>query len=506
MSIGQFCVFFALCLSAGSAQIISATESPDIVIVVTGQLTDADHESYREVPFQVPDGVKRITVNVEYERDNRTVVDLGIFDPDRFRGWSGGNKASFSLAETYATPSYLPGPLPAGEWKLILGVPNIRTDSIASYRAEVLLESGDTADTRAFAPAALTTEAGWYRGELHTHTAHSDGSCELQSGSRGPCPVYRTVEAAVAQGLDFVAVTEHNTVSHHQSLAELQIAFDQTVLLSGREITTFYGHANIFGTTGFIDFRVVDNQINPVLVEASQKGAFISINHPGLPSGEICMGCGWVAETDYSLIDAVEVVNGSVIDSGGGLLKSPLSGIPFWESLLNAGHKVTAIAGSDNHDAGLRNDSGRQTTIGEVTTVIFANSLAQNDLLTGLRSGRAFIDLEGSADRLLDIEAVADGNQAMMGGSLTVATGSEISFTMTSWHTADASIALYRNGEPVSAEHDYTSDGDMLQSRIRLRATGEPEWVRVEVLSSAGKVLLMSNPVYINFHDQAEDD
>lgn len=502
MSINHFGVLVALCASLGVTQMVSAAEDSDIVLELTGQLTGADHETYREVPFQVPEGVKRITVSVNYERDNRTVVDLGIFDPTRFRGWSGGNKASFSLSETYATPSYLPGPLPAGEWNLILGVPNIRADSVAEYRADVRLEFGDTAGTRAFAPAPLNTSAGWYRGELHTHTAHSDGSCKLQSGDTGPCPVYRTVEAAVEQGLDFVAVTEHNTVSHHQNLNELQIAFNQTVLMSGREITTFYGHANIFGTTEFIDFRVRNNQINPVLLEASEKGAFISINHPGLPSGEICMGCGWIAETDYSLIDAVEVVNGSVIDSGSGLLKSPLSGIPFWEELLNAGHKVTAIAGSDNHNADLRSESERQTAIGQVTTVVFASSLAQNNLLDGLRSGRAFIDLEGTADRLLELLAEADeGNQALMGGSLTVADGSTVKLTVTSWHTPDATIALYRNGEPVLAEHDYIRKDHLLESVITLQASGEPEWVRAEVVSPAGKVLLMSNPVYINFRD-----
>lgn len=501
MSITQLCALFALCFSAGIAQITSASERPETVLVLTGQLTGADHEGYREVPFQVPDGVRRITVSVEYERDNRTVVDLGIFDPDRFRGWSGGNKTSFSLAETYATPSYLPGPLPAGEWKLILGVPNIRTDSVANYRAEVLLESGDTAGTRAFAPAPLNAEARWYRGELHAHTAHSDGSCTLQGGGSGPCPVYKTVEAAVEQGLDFIAVTEHNTVSHHQSLNELQMAFDQTVLMSGREITTFYGHANIFGTTDFIDFRVRDNQINRVLEDASRKGAFISINHPGLPSGEVCMGCGWIADTDYSLIDAVEIVNGSVLDSGGGLLKSPLSGIPFWENLLNAGHKVTAISGSDNHNADLRSDSGRQVAIGEVTTVIFANSLAQNDLLDGLRNGRAFIDLEGTADRLLELRAVSGSDQALMGESLNVAAGETVSLSVTSRHTPDATITLYHNGEQVNSFSDSVRDGDALEATMTLQATGAPEWVRAEVVSSTGKVLLMSNPVHINFQE-----
>lgn len=501
MLIREWFVRLALVAVLLSTQLATAVDSPDIVLELTGQLTGADHESYKEVPFDVPAGVKRITVSVSYDRENRTVVDLGIFDPHRFRGWSGGNKATFSLAETDATPSYLPGPLPAGEWTLILGIPNIRADSVANYRAEVVLEFGATASSKGFATSPLNDNADWYRGELHTHTAHSDGSCLRQSGSNGPCPVYKTVEAAVERGLDFVAVTEHNTLSHHQSLNELQLAFDQTVLMSGREITTFYGHANIFGTTEFIDFRVRDHQINSVLQASSQLGAFISINHPGLPSGEVCMGCGWIAETDYSLIDAVEVVNGSVIDSGAGLLKSPLSGIPFWENLLNSGHKVTAIAGSDNHNADLRSDSGRSTAIGEVTTVVFAHSLSQQHLLEGLRSGRAFIDLEGSADRFVELRAEAGGEHALMGETLVVAAGDDIRMTVSAQNTPDATFALYHNGEPVSVEIDYERDGDLLEATITLQATGESEWLRAEVVSTEGKVLLMSNAVYVNFLD-----
>jgi hypothetical protein len=181
------------------------------------------------------------------------------------------------------------------------------------------------------------------------------------------------------------------------------------------------------------------------------------------------------------------------------LLKSRLSGIPFWEQLLNAGHRVTAVAGTDNHNADLRSDSERLTAIGAVTTVIFADSLAQNDLLDGLRNGRAFIDLEGSTDRLLELHAVAGSNRAMMGESLITPEGSTISLTVSSRFTPEATIELYRNGELVSTELDYVRDGELLETTMTFQAAGEPEWVRVEVVSATGKVLLISNPVYINF-------
>ncbi len=503
-SASKMATFIVLLSALASNATLHADYPEPIILQLTGELGGADHESYREVPFTVPAGVSRITVEVEYDREDRTVVDLGLFDPERFRGWSGGNKAQFTLTESDATPSYLPGPLPPGEWRLILGVPNIRPDSLANFTADITLESGPAALTRGFAATALVDEPGWYRGELHAHTGHSDGSCLSQSGQIVPCPVYRTVARAGELGMDFIAVTEHNATSHHQSLHELQLAFDRTVLISGREITTFYGHANIFGTTAFIDFRSQNNDLDPVLEQARAAGAFISINHPGLPSGETCMGCGWTALTDFSVVDAVEVINGSVLDADDGDLRGRFSAIPFWEDLLNQGYRVAAIAGSDNHNADLRAFSNRLSSLGEVTTVIQAESLSQTALLDGLRNGRAFIDLQGSNDRVLDLLARSGGNEARMGGVLEVSAGAPVTLEVVVSHVPDANIDLYLNGVAADIEPvGLAENGQELTFEFELPVTSETRWVRAEVRSSQGTVLLLSNPVYLH-HPSAD--
>jgi len=88
-------------------------KAPDLVL--TGQIVGADHQTYKPVTFDVPAGVTRLTVAFDYTgKDQKTVIDLGLMDPERFRGWSGGNKRSFTVAVEDATMSYLPGPLPAG--------------------------------------------------------------------------------------------------------------------------------------------------------------------------------------------------------------------------------------------------------------------------------------------------------------------------------------------------------------------------------------------------------
>ena len=470
---------------------VHAQSRPDLTL--TGVMTHADLTTYREVPFTVPRGVTAVTVEFEYGgREERSVIDLGVRDPARFRGWSGGNKSRFVVAETYATPSYLPGPIPAGEWKLILGVPSIRKTSKAPYTARIWFERGGQG-FQGFAPAPLKDGPGWYRGDLHLHTAHSDGSCAAQSGKRVPCPLFRTTEAAAARGLDFIAVTEHNTGSHDQGLAELQPFYDRMVLIPGREITTFQGHANVFGVTASLDFQLGGPRapkLSAILDQAERAGAVVSINHPGLPSGEACMGCGWTAETDYARIHAIEAINGGSLPYGA---DSPLQGIRFWEARLNAGARLTAIGGSDNHDATM--PPARPQAVGVPTTVIHAENLSQPALLAGLVSGRVFIDVEGSRDRLLDVTASSGGRTVAMGGVLKVGAGDEIRLAIRTAGVSGGKLSL------AGAAAMLAPGGPLAADAVRdlvFTSDGKPGWLRIDVRGQDGKLWLLGNPIYLN--------
>ncbi len=161
---------------------------PDVVL--KGSVSGSQNNSYVEAPFTVPEEIVSITVIFHYTgKDQHTALDLGLFDPQRFRGWSGGNKDHFTVSTTNATPSYLPGSSPAGEWKLIIGVPNIRQTVTSSYEADIFFTRRSDAPV-SFADAPLREGPAWYRGDLHVHTAHSDGSCLSQSGRKVPCPVF----------------------------------------------------------------------------------------------------------------------------------------------------------------------------------------------------------------------------------------------------------------------------------------------------------------------------
>ncbi len=464
---------------------LSAAPAAAETLTLTGVLTGADHQTYREIPFRVPAGTTAVTVAFAYDgKDQRSVIDLGIRDPQRFRGWSGGNKARFTLTETWATPSYLPGPLPTGGWRLILGAPNLRKDARAAYTATITLDRDPT--FHGFAEAPLKTGPGWYRGDLHLHTGHSDGSCASRTGRRAPCPLFKTLDAAVARGLDFVAVTEHNTTSHFQAMAELQPAYDDLLLIPGREITTFQGHANVFGTTAPLDFQLGGPRapdMGRILDQVAAAGGLLAINHPGLPSGEACMGCGWTAKTDFDRVPLIEVINGTI--SAG-----PLSGAPIWETQLNAGRRITAIGGSDNHDPTLTGARG----VGTPTTVVWAETLSQDAILAGLRAGRVFVDVQGTTARRLDVTFEGDGQTVPMGGRATVPPGGG-ALRIHVVQAAGGKVRLAGPGAPALAEMSALSADQTVSIPVPPGAKG---WVRADVVGPDGALWLLGNPIYLD--------
>lgn len=478
----------------------AADQKPDLIL--SGEIAGKDHQTYRTVPFSVPAGTARITVQFEYTgRDEKTTIDLGLLGPDGFRGqdgfrgWSGGNKAIFTVSASDATPSYLPGPIRAGTWSLLLGIPNIRKDARAAFTARVWFgREGEPYWQQQVANPPLRAQPGWYRGDLHMHDAHSDGGCKSQSGVKVPCPLFLTAQSATARGLDFVAITDHNTMSQANAIRELQPYFDRLLLIPGREITTFSGHANLIGSTAPLDFRVAgDRDWNALLRDAAALQGIVSINHPIRPSDERCMGCGWTPKpaADPALLQAVEVVNGMDADT-------PYSGIAFWESLLDAGHRLTAIGGSDNHDASQTVPGIGGGPVGIPTTVVYAQALSMPEILAGLRAGRAFVDVQGSGDRRLEFTARRDGASAQMGDAMIAPADSMVEFGVRAANAVGARVEVVQDSRAVAPIADLPITQADQSLRFEWRSDGKPHWVRVNVRGADGKLLLVGNPIYLN--------
>ncbi|WP_049564833.1 CehA/McbA family metallohydrolase [Nonomuraea sp. SBT364] len=233
-------------------------------------LDDRLERILREVPFEVPADAAAVTVRLTYDR-SQGVLDLGCGAPGGFRGWSGGARDTYTITADWATPGYLPGEPEPGEWQVWLRLHRIPPQGL-DFTLEI-----DTAP--APRPASEEPPHGerpprrdipdvgglrWYAGDFHAHTLHSDGSLTVAG----------LAELARGRGLDFLAVTDHNTVSHHPELA---VAGRGIALLPGQEVTTDRGHANVFGDVGWVDFR---QPADSWVQHAERAGGLISINHP----------------------------------------------------------------------------------------------------------------------------------------------------------------------------------------------------------------------------------
>ncbi|TDD70785.1 PHP domain-containing protein [Jiangella aurantiaca] len=317
---------------------------------------------YLTVPFEVPDGTSSVHVSLSYSGES-AVIDLGCEGAAGWRGWSGGARRRFTLTADAATPGYVAGPLEPGEWSVVLGlyrvpaagVPVSVTVSLDDASAPLDPEpDGPPVPASAGRPRrSLPADAGltWLACDFHAHTLHSDGSL----------PVAGLASLAAGAGLDVLAVTDHNTVSHHALLPSVGDRYGVT-LLPGQEVTTDRGHANAFGPIPWVDFREPPSSWVS-FVEA--HGGLLSINHP------LGGDCSWQHPLDQRP-PLAEIFHSSWL-------------APEWTGPLawwNAwGSATVPIGGSDFHRPG-------DAPVGCPVTWVAAASPSVEDVMEALRAGR----------------------------------------------------------------------------------------------------------------------
>ncbi|GAA1870270.1 CehA/McbA family metallohydrolase [Asanoa iriomotensis] len=339
-------------------------------------LGDRADDVLRTLPVAVPPGTAALTVRLDYPR-GAGVLDLGCLDAAGFRGWSGGARDSFTITAGWATPGYLPGELRPGEWHVLLRLHRIPPDGL---EFEVTATTSGTAPAEPEPPAApprphrplrrdLPEVDGrrWIAGDLHAHTVHSDGAHTIDE----------LAALAAARGLDFLAVTDHNTVSHHPWLPAASDRYGIT-LLPGQEVTTDRGHANVFGPVNWVDFR---RPPDDWLAAAHRDGGLMSINHP------LGGDCAW-RQPLADRARLVEVWHSGWWDRTWG---APLAFARAWRP------DVIPIGGSDFHRP------GADALPGSPTTWLLADRDAApgSAVLDALRAGRTAVSADPDGPLLL---------------------------------------------------------------------------------------------------------
>jgi len=456
---------------------------------------DQASDEFPLLPFEVPPGIARMHVRYQVSHalsadkvgwQEGNVVDLGIFDPRGaqflagrgFRGWSGTTCRQFTLSKGEATPGYLPGPILPGTWHIQLGLYQLAPEG-CDYEITITLEPGATEAveerTAPVLPDAPMSGPRWYRGDLHTHTWHSDGSA----------PLADLVAAAQAQGLDFVAVTEHNTISH-LPLLRRQVPTD-LLLIPGVEISTYHGHANVWPVDSFVEFRCqTRKQMAQMRDDVRARGALFSVNHPkdGGPPWEF---------GDLLSPDCIEVW-------GAPWITSNYQALALWDAQLRQGRRITAVGGSDKHQGPFSGELGWYE-VGTPCTWVFAEELSVAGILAGIQAGHVFIS-EAPAGPVTELTAEAEGRRAMMGDQLRVSCGARLSLRCQVRGGAGALLRLVSPGET----RQVSVVGDDFAHEVQVLATGDGFW-RAEVIEppevplneepAALMARALSNPIYL---------
>ncbi|OAM77069.1 CehA/McbA family metallohydrolase [Devosia elaeis] len=371
---------------------------------ITAHITRADQSKspYFYIPFDVPAGTTRIDVTLAYPKADDCVIDLGAFDPrdtgypaaEGFRGWSGGARDRYFIATDDATPGYIHGEIQPGTWNVILGLYKV-PEAGADVTVTITLDSSP----RILEPQPARTfpvrqGAGWYKGDLHCHTFHSD--------ARGaPETLHRAARQA---GLDFLAIADHNTVTqrryfHPQSSPDL-------VFIRAMEVTTAEGHANVYGVDEWIDFRMTrPSDAHTLARMVHDKGGLLSINHDKPP-------IAW----DYELpeADCQEVWQST-------WLAWNWIALDKWQARLASGLRLSAIGGSDFHQPVDLQPEG-PLVLARPTTVLWLPELSEDAVLTAMKSGHGYVTESPNGPHL-----EIDAHGTPMGG--TIETISSVSVT-----------------------------------------------------------------------------
>lgn len=459
-------------------------------IIYEGTLRSEQEKSYVHLPFDVPANTRLVTIDYRYSNrigsspklTGGNTIDLGIFDARGidflnagFRGWSGSERLSVSIGEMDATPGYLAGPLTSGRWHVMLGLYKLAPEGCSYYVAITISTEVVSPTTPLLLTPAPRLPASpprapftpWLRGELHCHTWHSDGDAS---------PLER-VELARERGLDFLAVTDHNTTSTQYELATLSNS--DLILIPGLEVTTFKGHFNVWGIGDWVDFRVLRSEDMAASIRfAVEHGAVVSCNHPK-PYGP-----PWEYE-DVSGYHCVEVWNGPwyVLNQ---------ASLDFWVRQLASGQRISAVGGSDYH---------RKSQLAEIpprapgTPTVWAyvsDTPSAETILQAIRQGHISLSDEPDGP-LLELRAGADG-VALCGDALARPLGGQLPVRVHCYRGAGYRLQLL-DQEGVLLERTLAERDELVMGEL---AVERSLYVRAELRDKRGNMKALSNPVYLD--------
>lgn len=258
---------------------------------------------------------------------------------------------------------------------------------------------------------------GWQAGDLHTHSHYSHDVCDNPATCDDPetfgFSVAQQIHNAESRGLDYLAITDHNTV---EAIDDEEYDSELLTLVRGYEHSLDKGHGGFFGVDNVYDRATeTDGQMRALLEEIHRDGGVGVINHP-----RTNISATWEYDGPVGM-DAVEVWSIAWFlreEAFQGLSSQNHEALSMYDDYLNEGHRLAAVGGSDSHWVWT---SGAQGP-GQPATWIHAPEGDEASLLDGIRRGRTFVSWDWTGPQLLLEADTGEGYDAMT-GDVTAAAG-----------------------------------------------------------------------------------
>jgi hypothetical protein len=363
----------------------------------------------------------------------------------------------------------------------------------------------------------LVKEERWYRGELHVRSSYGIGKET----------VARLVKRAEKEGLDFLAVTDRNTMA---ACRDPGFKSDSVVLIPALEWgSDEKGVALLYGPRTFSDFVDSVPQAQALVDLVQAQGGFFAVAHPCFPTAPWQWGLSYVngievwcrewravppMSLDQLSEDLKERKNGKLVHSIAFAAASPglspeaqavLATNPnadfslsangqaaiFYDAELVRGLKAAVIGGSYA--------SSPEVPLGAPVTYVYAKEKSVKGILDGLRRGRTFVSSSLKGPRLhFYADVLKDGSvDVSLGGIIPLRVPTRFEVVVENGKGNEVQVLLNGHSflsktienDSFALNFDHTPENYAV---YRVRVVGRPKKAGFGPVD----MLAMSSPIY----------
>jgi len=345
----------------------------------------------------------------------------------------------------------------------------------------------------------MNKQRRYYKGDFHGHSFISDGAHTAK----------QVGEVLTKQNMDFMALTEHNTVAFGYK-------HTQALLIPSYELTLPKGHLNIHGLENpdlFASLIAMNSQANSkLLTEEALYSAIlnqkiddhkgkcnISLNHMFLEPWEFTF-----ESMNLNDVNTIEVMCDPTYPTSPEANDKTVS---FLDYLWQKNFKIYGIGGSDSHSTidKLYENATLPSIYGDPSTYVYCEGLSTQNIINGIQKGHAYVT------RLVNLE-IEIGNGLLLPGD-EISDLFDFAYSV-KVHDLDV---FYTSNSNRFLEGRFILNGDVIQSKqIRVEENEmkleniveilkERElinhffWIRYGLYDSLGHVVAYVNPIYFGF-------